>query len=120
MDFCETIKEDLDTLIQQVEEETATDDYIIFKVEWLLESMGQVLAVTGQDFPDPLKDALRSILEHLQRAVVQRHPGRLKIPTPTTSICWYLQLGLTVPAIAKIFGVSLRTIRRRMEESDVR
>lgn len=54
----ERIKNKIKILLQQVEEHSICDDPVVFHVEWLMERIGQIEALTGGTLPQQTSLAL--------------------------------------------------------------
>ena len=105
-----------------VENENVCPDFLLFRVEAIMANIGLVAAEMDTEL-DPL------VLENLECVAHQigvssdstsRIAGRPLYPLPITTIESYLLLGLTAVDIARLFGVSERTIRRRMAHNGLR
>ena len=71
---------------------------------------------------------VESLLERDERRYQNRYqtsivhdggPGRPRFDIPRTQLAWLLEKRFTVPQIADILGVSVRTVRRRMSVYDL-
>lgn len=129
MDPFEIIRDSILGLLLQVEQNTVSADFVLYWVEWLLNRMGQISAALGEEFPQATVTALETIRRQTLTSNATAHetattatgrPGRPKMDIPASLIERYLEMGISATAVAGIVGVSLRTIRRRMEENDIR
>ncbi|XP_077065694.1 uncharacterized protein LOC143718561 [Siphateles boraxobius] len=85
-------------------------------VEYILERMGEISALTDTDVNNVAIANLREVLRQLQVQKVRRTPGRPSQNIPAETIETYLLRGIKAAEIARLFGVSEMTIRRRMRE----
>ena len=90
MAFTAIINTEINVLPQQVEVDTVSNDYVLFRVEWLFERIDQLRAVTDGQIPEAAMRALKSIQEMLVQS------GRPKIHIPIAGFIRYLELGVPV------------------------
>lgn len=126
---------DLLILANHIDANSVSQDYILYHVEWLLERLGQVSAVTGDDI-DPV--ILANLEESLHRLRVWQYdvvgyrcenalgvmkngePGCPYLDISVSAIEYYIQSGVTASDFSNLMSVSERTIQRRMEENTMR
>ena len=121
-DIKRAITRDLARLANLAENENVCPEFLLFRVEAIMANIGLVAAEMDTEL-----DLL--VLENLERVVHQigvlsdstsRIAGRPSHPLPISVIESYLLSGLTAVDIARLFGVSERTIWRRMAHNGIR
>ena len=121
-DIKRAIARDLARLADLVENENVCPDFLLFRIGAILANIGLVSAEMDTEL-DPL------VLQNLERVAHQigvssnstsRIAGRPSHPLPISVIESYLLSGLTAVDIARLFGVSERTIWRRMAHNGIR
>uniref|UniRef100_A0A9J7X8B1 Integrase catalytic domain-containing protein n=1 Tax=Cyprinus carpio carpio TaxID=630221 RepID=A0A9J7X8B1_CYPCA len=130
------VRQQLLELTEQTEQAIVSTDFILYRVDWLLERIGQVSALTNSAFPQEFVSALESVRQAIQLEMstaaeggtayrsqtrdVHTGPGRPAIPISINVICKYLELRIPVTKIALALRVSEKTIWRRMRDHDIR
>uniref|UniRef100_A0A8C1X3Z0 Integrase core domain-containing protein n=1 Tax=Cyprinus carpio TaxID=7962 RepID=A0A8C1X3Z0_CYPCA len=130
------VRQQLLELTEQTEQAIISTDFILYRVDWLLERIGQVSALTNSAFPQEFVSALESVRQAIQLEMstaaeggtgylsqtrdVHTGPGRPAIPISINVICKYLELHIPVTKIALALRVSEKTIWRRMRDHDIR
>ncbi|KAJ8348991.1 hypothetical protein SKAU_G00275800 [Synaphobranchus kaupii] len=117
----EGIAQELHTLAAELENNVG-DDVILSRVKILAENLGELSAITDTDIPNVVIEKLNECIARLENSTRRRltERGRPSIDIPVETIEFYLLHRVSAAVIAEIFGVSERTIRRRMEEHSIR
>ncbi|KAI7789825.1 hypothetical protein IRJ41_009953 [Triplophysa rosa] len=95
------------------------DDFILLRAEAILDTLVQFAAVTNSVVDPTVFNNLRNVVQRLQAASdtgCSIGPGLPSYDIPLEKLKMYLLNGFTALEIADLFGVSERTIRRRMEQ----
>ena len=112
---------------EDVEAERADPEHVTNKVEEFIEAVGLISALSNQDIDNRVTANLEQILHcfsgtrgRAQQAQQTQGPGRLAFNIPSTVLEHQVLCGLSAGEIAQMFGVSKRTIRRRMKQNGLR
>ncbi|XP_030001829.1 uncharacterized protein LOC115427420 [Sphaeramia orbicularis] len=95
-------------------EENFPKDYILRLVEDVMESLGEISALRDADMDEAVWRNLEEVCMQLRVEARQSGPGRPRLEIPVDIMESYVLLGLPATKIGELFGVSTRTIRRRM------
>lgn len=94
------------------------------KMEEFIEAVGLISALANLDMDNRvtanLEEVLRRFSPRAQQAPPIQGPGRLAFDIPIAVLEHHVLCGLSAVQIAAMFGVSKRTIRRRMEQYGLR
>lgn len=99
----------------------ASNDYVLFRLDVIIDVLGEIFAdMNVEEQPELL--ALQNISQYIQNLCESdgTTAGRPPYLLPISTIETYLSMGQTAVNIAKLFGVSERTIRNRMAHHGLR
>ena len=100
------------------------EDYILLRCEVILDRIGDIEAFTNTDVDRVVRQNLCEVVERLSSGsgTMANRParGRPRLDVAVDAMKTYLLYGMTAQKIAELFGVSERTLRRRMEEVGLR
>lgn len=127
-EFSNRLVRDFQDLADDIDSGVANTEYVISKTEEFLEILGVISALHDQDIHNRIRTKLEDVLQWFSRRATiaqQQHrngpgPGRLALDIPSSVLHSYVDFGLGAQEIAERFGVSKRTIRRRLKESGLR
>ncbi|XP_057692851.1 uncharacterized protein LOC130916270 isoform X2 [Corythoichthys intestinalis] len=112
-DLRQGVRQQLLTIARYVEE-NVEPAYILWMVEDVIESLGQISALTDADVDPIVWQNLAEVRMQLKLARKPSVPGRPSLEVSVDIMESYILSGLPAAKIAELFGVSVRTIRRRM------
>lgn len=116
----ELVRDILD-LADNVEAGIAQPEHVTNKTEEFIEILGLISALSNQDIDGRVTANLHEVLQQSIAEQRQTHgTGRPAFDIPIDVLEHHVLCGLTASEIATRFGVSERTIRRRMEQSSLR
>ncbi|XP_049904266.1 uncharacterized protein LOC126392721 [Epinephelus moara] len=122
----ELVRDNLD-LAENVEAGPADPEHVACKAEEFIEVVGVISALSDQDIDHRVTANLEEVLHRFsgnvtmaQQAQRTQGPGRLAFDIPSAVLEHQVLCGLPACQIAAMFGVSKRTIRRRMKQSGLR
>ncbi|XP_026114742.1 uncharacterized protein LOC113093121 [Carassius auratus] len=99
------------------------DDFILLRVESILDTLGHFAAVTNSDVDPRVINNLSEVVQCLQTSDFPGSlvgPGRPRYDIPLETLRMHLLNGFTAQELANLFGASERTIRRRMKPHHLR
>ena len=123
MDWRGTIAGELRDLIDIAE--NASPDFLLFRVESILERLILVAETSDVEINPLVFENLNEVAGRLYLQEQSDHisggrTGRPSYDIPVEALETYLFAGVTVRDIAHLFGVSERTVHRRMAEHGIR
>ncbi|CAL9706709.1 unnamed protein product [Knipowitschia caucasica] len=127
-DFHEVSRElvrDILDLAEYVEAGPADPEHIQNKAEEFIEVLGVISALSDHGIDRRVTEILEEVRysftgTRAQQAKHTEGPGRLAFDIPSAVLEHHILCGLPASQIAAMFGVSKRTIRRRMRQSGLR
>uniref|UniRef100_A0A3Q3FKJ3 Integrase catalytic domain-containing protein n=1 Tax=Kryptolebias marmoratus TaxID=37003 RepID=A0A3Q3FKJ3_KRYMA len=121
LDMYSRIAEELRHVASLAESNTVSDDYLLFRVDVLSEWLFQLAADTDNDADSIVVQILEEVACSLHKSVYHtRTVGRPGYLLPADVLESFLLAGVSVMDIARLFGVSERTVHRRMAEYGIR
>ncbi|XP_062314066.1 uncharacterized protein LOC134018197 isoform X2 [Osmerus eperlanus] len=121
-DIKRAIARDLARLADLVEKENVCPDVLLFRVEAIMANIGLVAAEMDTELDPPVLENLERVAHKIgvSSDSTSRIAGQPLYPLPISALESYLLSGLTAVDIARLFGVSERTIRWRMAHNGIR
>ncbi|MED6240621.1 hypothetical protein ATANTOWER_024525 [Ataeniobius toweri] len=117
----QTIAQELSHLASLAESNTVSDDYLLFCVDILHERLLQLSADTDNEADPLVLQILEEVACRLHKSVYHtRTVGRPGYLLAAEALESFLLAGVTVTDIAELFGVSERTVHRRMADYGIR
>uniref|UniRef100_A0AAQ4NS62 Integrase catalytic domain-containing protein n=1 Tax=Gasterosteus aculeatus aculeatus TaxID=481459 RepID=A0AAQ4NS62_GASAC len=116
---------DILNLAEDVEAGPAESEHVASKAEELIEVVGVISALSDEDIDHRVITNLEEVVHRFSgtRAHQAQHtqgPGRLPFDIPSAVLEHQVLRGVPAVQIAAMFGVSKRTIRRRMQQHSLR
>ncbi|XP_030219380.1 uncharacterized protein LOC115548716 isoform X2 [Gadus morhua] len=120
----ELVRDVLD-LAEDVEAGPADPEHVASKAEEFIEVLGVISALSDQDIDYRVTANLEEVVHRFSgtrehQAQHTQGPGRLAFDIPSAVLEHQVLSGLPAGQIAAMFGVSKRTIRRRMKQNGLR
>ncbi|KAJ7988054.1 hypothetical protein DPEC_G00319660 [Dallia pectoralis] len=106
---------EVSTLADQLDRNLISPTKARDRVEQLVDIIAEHSAISGTDVDELVFTKLRQVTERLSD-IPRSNAGRPALDIPTEVIETYLLTGLKVKEIAKLYGVSQKTIHRRMQQ----
>ena len=119
MSYLGRIKHSIEELALLVEQNEIAKSDVHDRVSMLMENLAEYSAITDSEVNEVTAASLSAVME-LVAAPVAAGMGRPAIDIPEEAVESYLLSGFKVQEIAELFGVSVRTIFRRMQNSGLR
>ncbi|XP_072563413.1 uncharacterized protein [Paramormyrops kingsleyae] len=122
-DFTAELMIDILELANNIEAGDADPEYVVGKAEEFLEIVGVISALSDQDFDRRVFANFEEVRRRFSGTTAEQYtqgPGRPAFDIPRSAVEHHVLCGLKATEIAEIFRVSVRTIRRRMDQNSLR
>lgn len=121
MDVVGEIVEDIMVLAQQANDSSFSNDFLLLKSNLILDRLSEFASITYTNIDNVVFANLCEVNERLLvTGRTTKGPGRPLIDIPLDMIEFYILCGSSCVQIARMLGVSERTIRRRLEHYGIR
>ncbi|XP_056100723.1 uncharacterized protein LOC143737598 [Siphateles boraxobius] len=121
MEVVGEIVEDLMMLAQQVEDSTSSTDFLLLRSHLVLDKLNEFVALTNSNISNVVFANLNEVAYRLfVKDRTTKGPGRPLLDIPQEMIEYYVICGYSCVQLARLLGVSERTIRRRLEQHGLR
>ena len=116
------LRNDILQLADDIDGGNVYNEHIVIAVEEYLWSVSEISAVTDTEVDKVVWNNFQTILHCVRQEIEGRNGnvGRPSIDIPIEALEAYSLIGVKAADMARLLGVSTRTIRRRMEQHGLR
>jgi hypothetical protein len=117
-ELVQTVIRELDSCIDSLSESIEVVDHVIVRLESMISALNMLTDTSFIRVSDLVLRAVE-VLESLNHPSESKRPGRPKVHVPSATLEHLLSMNFRVPDIASMYGVSKKTIFRRLAEAGI-